>query len=332
MWLIDFFREDFSNVLGIYFDGDKIFLAHLAEKIETAEIEFAEQSPAQLAEKVAEICAERGWKNFKIGVALRDGVATTFQTEFSSVPEKEIAEAVKIWAIAHVGKEARYTSIKFDDEIWMEALNESIVEEYVAAFKKFSLNLCALTEIPQPPAEPLERAKLVAQIVRENTAPNFLAKQISAWSFKKIALTTVATASIVLAGFSAELAYEYFAAESALQAARANLDAQNNLQILKENFDAISAEMKKLNELSAAQNSNAKKFNALIQIGRLADGKVYLDKIRASGESLELEGVADTPDAVKNYLSRLKKSMSKVKLENSAANDGQINFLIRATF
>lgn len=333
MWLIDFFRADFSNVLGVYFDGDKIFLARLTEKIETAEIEFAEQAPEKLASKIAETCALRGWKNPKIGVVLRDGTAVTFQTDFQSVPENEIAEAVKIWALAHVGKDARYTSIKSDAEIWMEALPALIVDEYSAAFKKFSLDLCALTEIPNPPAESIDRAILAAQIVRDKAAPNILAEKIAEWNSIKIALASAATFFLIMTLFTAKLAYEYSAAESELQAARENFSAQNDFKILKENLDAISAENKNLNDLSAAQNISPKKFNALIQLGRIADGEIFLDKIKASGESLELEGVAETPDAVKIYLSRLKKSaLSNVKLENSAVTDGQIEFSIRATF
>ena len=40
MNILNFFREDLSEVLGVYYDDEKIYLARLAEKIETAEINF----------------------------------------------------------------------------------------------------------------------------------------------------------------------------------------------------------------------------------------------------------------------------------------------------
>ena len=137
MSILNFFRNDFSKILGVYFDGDKIFLAYMADEIEFSEFNF-DGDTNQLAEKIAYLCAKNGWENPKIALALREGTAATFQTEFKSVPENEIESAVKIWATANVGRDARYSSVKFGDEIWMEALPENIVEEYAAAFEKNS--------------------------------------------------------------------------------------------------------------------------------------------------------------------------------------------------
>lgn len=335
MNFLNLFRNDFSKILGIYFDGDKIFLAYLADEIEFSEFSFDGISTEQLAEKIAAICAKNDWQNPKIAIALREGTAVTFQTEFKSVPDNEIEDAVKIWAIAHVGRDARYNSVKLGDEIWMEALPENIVEEYTSAFEKNSLQLCALTEIPDNPERqltPFNRAESAAEIALNDAAPNILAGKISHWNFKRIALAAAAVFLLAISLTSAKLAQEYYTESKNLAAAQENLSALEELAALKENIDADAAEMRQLNELIAAQNVTADKFNALVRIGRLADGKIWLDKIKTSGGTLELEGVADTPDAVKNYLSRLKSFAQNVKLENSAVNDGQIDFLIRITF
>lgn len=334
MGFLNFFRNDFSKILGVYFDGDKIFLAYLAGEIEFDEINFTGDTN-QLAEKIAARCAKNGWENPKVALVLREGTAVTFQAEFKSVPANEIEDAVKIWAVAHVGREARYSSIKLGDEIWMEALPETIVEEYVDAFEKNSLQLCALTEIPDNSNRqltPFNRAESAAEIALNNAAPNILAGKISHWNFKRIALAAAAVFLLVISLASAKLAQEYYTASKNLAAAQEKFSALSETSELKETIDADAAEMRQLNDLISAQNITQDKFNALIRIGRLADGKIWLDKIKTSGDTLELTGVADTPDAVKNYLSRLKSFAQNVKLENSASNDGQIDFLIRVTF
>jgi len=341
MNILNFFREDLSEVLGVYHDDEKIYLARLAEKIETAEINFEidlndkSTQIEQLATKIKNFCNLRSWKISKVALVLREGTAATLQTEFKNIPANEIANAVKIWAVATVGKNARYTSIKFDDEIWMEALNADIVEEYISAFEKNSLQLCALTDIPanltdaERPLTPFNRAIFAADILRNKKPPNILAEKIFTWNIKKISLTVAAIFVIILAGISAHLAQDYFTAYTAFQRAQERLQADSDTFTLKENFDALISALKGLNEKIAAQNVSPQKFNALVKLGKIADGKIILSKVKASEENLELEGVAESPDAVKNYLNRLKVAISpKVKLKNSSENDGQLFFTI----
>lgn len=339
MNILNFFREDLSEVLGVYYEDEKIFLARLAENIETAEINFEvdlnDKTPfvEQLATKIKIFCNKRGWKISKVAFTLREGEAATFQTEFKNIPANEIANAVKIWAAANVGKDARYTSLKFNDEIWMEALNAAIVEEYISAFDKNSMQLCALTAIPanlideERPLTPFNRAIFAADILRNNKPPNILSEKISAWNVKKISFTAAAIFFIALAGFSAKLFADYNSALKRAETAHTRFETFDDINNLKEDFDAATGKLAALNSIIAAQGINFKNFNALVKLGKIADGKIILGKIKASSENLELEGVADSPDAVKVYLYRLKKYVSpKVKLKNSSENDGQIFF------
>ena len=345
MNILNFFREDLSEILGVYYEDEKIFLARLADNIETAEINFEinlnDKTPfvEQLATKIKLECHKRGWQISKVAFTLRDGEATTFQTDFKNIPANEIANAVKIWAAANVGKDARYTSIKFNDEIWMEALNADIVEEYISAFEKNSMQLCALTAIPansidaERPLTPFNRAIFAADILRNNKTPNILSEKISAWNVKKISLTAAAIFFIALAGFSVKIFADYNSALKRAETAYTRFESFDDINNLKEDFDAATAKLAALNSIIAAQGINSKNFNALIKIGKIANGKVILSKIKASGKNLELEGVADSPDAVKIYLVKLKNSVSpKVKLKNSSENDGQIFFSIEIIF
>ena len=84
----NFFREDFSEIVGIYHDGEKIFLAHSTHKIELDEINFEisfddEVSPIeQLAEKIFLTLNQRGWINSKVGLCLNDDDVIIFRTSF----------------------------------------------------------------------------------------------------------------------------------------------------------------------------------------------------------------------------------------------------------
>ena len=95
-----------------------------------------------------------------------------------------------------------------------------------------------------------------------------------------------------------------------------------------------SAHKFKLNFLNAAQIDVKQNFNLLINLGKIAGGDVSLTKIRVEENFLELEGVAQNSDAVKNYLSRVKNSViNSARLESSAEHeDGEIVFVIRAAF
>lgn len=344
MDLLNFFREDLSEILGVYYDDDKIYLARLTDKIETAEIIFEmdlnnnSTQIEQLAEKIKLTCNQRNWKISRVGLILRDGTAATFQTDFKNVPANEIEDAVKIWAMAHV-KNARYTSIKSGEEIFMEALNADIVEEYISAFEKNSLTLCALTEFPQilsddtRPPTPFNRAIFAAEIIKNKSLPNILSQEISTWNIKKISLTAAAIFFIALAGISAKLSYDYLNAATRAEMAHTRLNSQNDTFILKQDLDASTAKIKQFDAAISTQDINFQNFNALVKIGKISDGKIILDKIKTTGETLELEGVTESPDALKLYLNRLKNFISpKVKLKSSTENDGQIIFSISIIF
>ena len=344
MDFINFFREDLSEILGVYYDGEKIFFARLSDKIEMTEINFEianDNAPAtlQLSEKIKLICNQNLWHNPKISLILREGTAATFQSDFKNIPAAEIKNAVKIWATAHVGKEARYTYIKSGEEIWMEALPASIVEEYVEAFAENSLQLCNLTEFPMilsdtdRPPTPYNLAIFAADILKNKKPPNILPQKISTWNIKKISLTAAAVFLIVIAGISAKLGHDYFTAQNRLETAQNRFTANDDTFILKDTLDASTGKIKRFDGVISAQNVNPQNFNALLKIGKLSGGKIILDKIKANGETVELEGVAESPDAVKLYLNRLKNFVSpKVKLKNSTEEDGQFVFSIGITF
>lgn len=340
----NFFREDFSEITGIYYDGFKISLARRTKKFETDEVAWelyldSENSyQEQLAEKIFMVLNQRGWQNSKVGLCLREGDAITFRTNFENVPQNEIDSAVKTWAISQAGKNAPYTFVEDNGEIWAETLSKNIVEEYVSAWRKNSLNLCALTVMPDfsedESTDNLDRAIFVAKVIAEKNFPNLLAEKIADWNIKKISLTAAAIFLFILCGISAKLFYDYHSAENELEAAKKIFAEESETVVLKKNWDADVEEMKKINSLLAAQNENYSKLNSLIRLGKISGGAVRLKKINATENFIQLEGFAENPDAVGKYLSRLKNSFAEdIKLENTAAADGgEINFTIRLNF
>ena len=340
----NFFREDFSESVGIYYDDEKIFLARRTKKFETAEVNFEIDlndniSPIeQLAEKIFMVLNQRGWKMSKVGLCLREGDAIVFRTNFENVPPDEVDAAVKTWATSQAGKNAPYTFTEIDGEIWAETLTKTVVEEYISAYKKNSINLCALTVMPDfsedNSADGLDRAVFIAKIVAEKKAPNLLAEKISDWNVKKISLTAAAIFILILAGLSAKLFYDWHTAENQFETAQTILTEQSESAVLKKTLDAEVAEMKKINSLLAAQSENSSKLNALIRLGKISGGSIQLKKINASEDFTQIEGTAENPDALEKYLARLKNSVaSTVKLANTAAtDDGKLNFTIRLSF
>lgn len=341
--ILDFLREDFSEVIGAYYDGEKITLSrHIEDEIESAEVNFSIEDDVseieQLAEKISFICSQRGWKTSKMGFCLREGAAVTLQTPPLNIPQDEIDNAVKSWATAQVGENALYTSIKSDGEIWMETISKSTAKEYVTAWNKNSMTLCALTVKPEEIstqinlAKPIEYANFVAEIVKTKKAPNFLHEHLSAWNYKKISAAIVALFFLSIVGIFIVTSYQYYNAAAQVEKLQATLAEHEDELRLKNAIDENISEMKRINELCAAQKNSIPTFNALVKLGKIADGKTYLTKINISANTVELEGIADNPDEIKSYVSRLKTNVTpNVKLGNFSSNDGETIFTVHLT-
>ena len=342
--ILDFFKENYNEVVGAYFDGEKIYLARrLNESVETDSVNLTLTDGVseieQIAEKISVTCAKHGWKTSKMCFCLREGAANTFQTLLNEIPPKEFDNAVKSWALSVIGKNPLYDFIRQgNNEIWMTTVSKSTAAEYISAWKKNSMNLCALTVMPLENNEkaklikPMTFAEFAAEVAAVKKTPNFISDRLSVWNYKKISLTIAALFFCVLSALFGNLFYEYQSASAQVDDLKARVDSLDDTAELKKIVDADVAEMKRINSLCAAQNNPVTAFNALVNIGRCADGKTYLRKLKIAGNSLELEGVTDNPDEIKNYVNRLKKFVaSNVKTGNLTTTDGVTNFTIHVT-
>lgn len=340
---LNFFKEDFSEVVGAYFDGEKIYLSHrINDTVENIDANFSTSHEddvseiEQLAEKISMLCSQRGWKTSKMGFCLREGAAVIFKTQFSGVPSNEIEGAVKTWADS-IGKNVLYSSIRYEEEIWMEAIVKSTAEEYVTAWEKHSMTLCALTVMPVYFDESIELikpvtfAEFVADIVATKKAPNLLSEQLSAWNYKKISATIAALFFCIFLLTFFKISYEYHTAAEQLEEIQADLKQHTDELEMKKLADKNVAEMKLINSICAAQINSFPQFNTLVKLGTIADGKTRLTKIKTSADSVELEGVAENPDDIKIYINRLKTITPHVKQGNFSSADGVTNFSIHLT-
>lgn len=329
-----FFREDTGEIIGAYFDGEKLFIARLTEKFETTTLDAPDAELDELAEKISLACRQNGWRASSVGFCLREGDAVTFQTEVGNIPDNELPTMVKSWARAQAGADAVSSFAKVGAELWMETLPRAKVEEVCAAFDKVGMNLRGLSVMPAdlPTKSPFDRTEFISEVVRDKKAPNLLSARGSVWNWQKISGAAAAIFFIALVIGSAKVFIDYDAAETELNAAKASIDNLREDLILKETLDADIAELHRLNDL-AAQISTSKNLNHLINLGRVAGGGVRLTKVNAEENFMELEGTADRADAVKNYLARVKASViQSARLESSAErDDGEIVFVIRAT-
>ena len=316
----NFFREDLREVIGAYFDGDKIFVVRLTDTLETAEIDADSSNSEHLAEKISLVCRQRGWQTKAVGFCLQEGDAVTYQTDATAVPEKEIPALVKSWATAQTGNDAVFAFMRQEGDVWMETLPRKTVDEFTAAWKKFGMNLRGLSVMPVDmltKIEPINCAEFIAAIVPIVVATTPTARLVSAH-------TAIGSAQVLI---------DRRTASDDLDAAKQSVDALQSDIAIKEAIDADIAEMHRLNSLSAAQNVTPKKFNLLVNVGKATGGGVHLTKIRAEENFLELEGLSATSDAVKSFLSRVKSLVAQnARLERSTEqDDGDIAFVIRAT-
>lgn len=333
-WLKKFFRQNLSEIIGAYFDGEKIFVVRLTKKFETVEIDADGSEPELLAEKISLVCTQKGWKTSSVGFCLQAEDAVTFQTEVGNIPEKEIPALVKSWAVAQAGAEAAFSFTKVGEELWMETLPRAKVEDFRSAFKKFNMNLRGLSVMPVDmlaKVHPYDRTEFITEIIRNKQAPNLLSARGGVWNWQKISLALAAIFFIGLLIGSVKLLLDYHEASDKLDAAKTSIEELHADIILKETIDDDIAELHRLNNL-AAQIDIKNHFNLLINIGKISGGDVRLTKISIEENILELESATDNPDAVKNYLSRVKSFVAQsARLESSKENDdGDIIFLIRA--
>ena len=329
-----FFRDNISDVIGVYFDGEKIFIARLTKKFETIEVDADGSEIGQIAEQISQICKQKNWKTSAIGLCLRDEDAVTFQTEINNVPEKELPALVKSWATAQAGTDAIFSFTKLGEELWMETLTKPAMEEAVSAFKKFGMNLRALSVMPAnllTKIHPYDRTEFIAEVILNKKTPNLLAARSSSLNLKRIYQAVAGIFIIALIIGSANLFFDYKTASDKLDTAKISVENLRGELALKETLDEIFGELHRRNNI-AAQVTASKNFNLLINLGKISDGEITLTKIRVEENSLELEGVTDNSDALKNYLGRVKNSVAQsARLENSSERDDKkISFVIRA--
>lgn len=329
-----FFREDTGEIIGAYFDGDKIFVVRLTEKFETVEVDADGSEIEQLAEKISLVCRQKGWKTSTVGFCLREGDVVTYQTETTAISEKDFPSMVKSWAKAHAGDDAKFSFVKVGEELWMEAMPKLTAEEYLAAFKKFGLNLRGLSVMPVSmlaKLHPYDRTEFITEIIRDKKAPNILSRG-SVWNWEKISYAATIGILIGLIIGSVNLFLDYNAATDKLDAAKISVESLSDDLALKKSLDENISELHKLNKLSAQVEGN-KNFNRLVNLGKISDRTIRLTKIRAEENLLELEGITEDSGALKNYLGRVRNSVANsARLESSTErDDGDIAFVIRAS-
>ncbi|MBR2519023.1 MAG: hypothetical protein IKE46_04460 [Selenomonadaceae bacterium] len=329
----NFFREDTGEVVGAYFDGEKIFLARLTETFETVEISADGDEFEHLAEKISEACRQRGWKTQAVGFCLRDRNAVTFQTEVANVPEKDFPALVESWSRAQSGDGALNSFAKVGGELWMETLPKAAADEICAAFQKFGLNLLALSLMP--PAlltkkNPLDKARFIAEVADKKTLPNFLRPRGNSWNVQKLSATVAVIFFIAALIFSAEIFSDWRAASNELDAEKISVNEMRDDLSVKKFIDDDTNELRRLHGLIANVNAT-KTFNLLVNLGKTSGGDMRLTKIHVDENSVRVEGLATKSELVKNYLARMKNSVvQSARLENSSArDDGEIVFVIR---
>ena len=327
----NFFREDTGEVVGAYFDGEKIFLSRSAE---TLEIAAGGNGFERIAEKISSTCRQRDWNTQAVGFCLREVDAVTFQTDVANVPEKDFPKLVETWSQAQAGDGSLSSFAIIGGELWMETLPKATADEISTAFRKCGLNLLALSVMPPDlltKKNPFDKARFIAEVATKKISPNLLRTRASSWNVRKLSATLAAIFLIAVLVHSAETFSDWRAASNELDVAKLSVENLRDDLSLKSLIDDDIAELRRLNNLTANVNT-AKTFNLLINLGKSFGGDVHLTKIHIDENSAQLDGLSTSAEAVKSCLARVKSSVvQSARLENSSArDDGEITFAIRA--
>lgn len=329
----NFFREDTGCVVGAYFDGETVFLVRLTDTFNTAEISADDTDFAHIAEKISVVCRGRGWQTQTVGFCLRESDAVTYQSEMPNVPEKDFPALVKTWSQAQAGTDATNSFAKVNGGLWMETLPRATTDEICAAFRKFNLNLVALSVMPSDlltKRTPLDRAYFIANVAEKKTSPNLLRRQDNSLNMRKISAVFAVT-FLVAALVTASMTFaDWFAATNELEAANVALNELRDDISLKKFFDEDIDALRRLNNLTVDNKTTT--FSLLINFGKVASGDVHLTNLRVDENFAEVNGLAKNSEAVKSCLARVKSSVTpRARLENSSTrDDGEITFAIRA--
>jgi len=326
-----FFRADFSEVVGVYFDGETIFLSRNEESL-SAYFEIEEENFAeQLAEKVLLMCNKQGWDTPKIALCLREVDSTVIQADFENIPAERRESAVKSWATAQVGENALYTFAEIGGDYWAETIPTFQAERFVAAFEKNSMTLCAMTQLAGKFSDSADKASYISKFATEKNFPNLLKTRLSDWNFSKIFAAVVGIFFISAATIFGQMFYKNFTLHDELETLQKKIALQNDSAILNENFKSNTAESNRLNELLATQFDKTK-LNILINLGKISDEKIHLTQINFAEDFAEIEGFAKDSADVKKYLGNFKNKITKnAKLEKISTEDDKVIFKIRLT-
>ena len=332
----NFFSIDSSEVVGVYHDGEKLFLAQLTDGVKVMEVNFEIDddeniSPIeQLAEKVAFLCSKNGWSTSKTALCLREGETVTFQPDFKNIPQEKIESAVKIWANVQAGENSLYTYAQICGEFWSETISKSLAEKYIAAWEKNSMNLCLLTSLTGIFSD---KAVFVARLAAEKKSPNLLENKIEKYDYKKIFAFAAGIFFIFATFFLSKNFWQLHETQKIFENLQENLSTEIEIndeteKILTKNFSK-SANFHAFFEKQIPKQ----KLNALIALGKIADEKIKITKINISENAAEIEGSAKQNSAIRNYLSRLKNSFAKTaNLERVEAEKNSIIFKIHFNF
>ena len=330
MKAMNFFREEPRAIIGVCVDGDKIFIGRFAERIETIEIEMDTSDAEGLAKQIALLCKRKGWKTSAVGFCLNEADAVTFQTEIANVPAKEIPALVKSWARAQAGVEAVSAFARVGEELWMETVPRDKFEALCAAFERFGLKLRAVSVMPSSTQEltPLERATFISTIIRERKSPNLLATG-SGVNWRRLSLTLAATFLVVLIVFTAKIFSDKLTASEDLLAAQTTLESRSEDFALKQAIEDDITSLRRFNRFAAQiPPSN---FNFLLRIGKTVADGISLTSLNVEENVLELDGIADSPSDLRDYLARVKASVvQSAQIEITDAAGDEITFTIRA--
>ena len=246
-------QKFFDNVVGIYFDGTKLYCVNLKlvdtstqqwQVTDTATIllidKINENSNIHemIAQKTAKLCNERNWQTKIIALCLNINDVVIDYEDLSILPKDKVGNAVK-YQISAAGDfeidKFFYAYMEFDSEMWMEGILKSKAAKWIDEFSKHDLNILCLTAMPDSikQVEGIDltyvsenfinsdglKSIFAAKVLAKREMPNLLIEKtvnLVGWDFNRVAALIVVLTLLVSSIVLSLDAWQFFTVKSEL--------------------------------------------------------------------------------------------------------------------
>ena len=346
-------QKNFDNVIGIYFDGTKIYCVNL--KLEETSQQWQVEDTAtilliekinedsniheMIAQKINKLCNERNWQTKIIALCLNVNDVIIDYEDLSILPKDKIGNAVKYQISAAGDFEIDtffYAYMELDSKIWMEGILKTEAVKWIDELTKNDLKLLCLTAMPDSiyQIDDIDltnvnenfinssglKAIFAAKTLAKREMPNLLIEKtvdLIGWNFNRIAVIIIILTLLVSSVVLSLDAWQFYQVKSELANEQQKLKSLETEQRKEEFISKAIKEVENKNQILVNLSKSSFPWRSiLIHFGTIKTKGVWLKEISNIDEkTIEVKCEAIDFETMSNYIRKLEtdKIFSKLK-------------------